>query len=99
MQNQDILARLKQARQAQTLALQRFTRAQERLAQLAARQQALCVRLHPPTPPLEHAEESLDPAFLPENGELELQESFVSSPPTDEEQTERIVTRSTEATQ
>lgn len=96
MQNQDILARLKQARQAQTLALQRFTRAQERLAQLVARQQALCARLHPP---LEHAEERLDPAFLPENGELELQESFVSSAQTDEEQTERIVTRSTEATQ
>lgn len=41
MQNQEILAELTRARQAQARALQRFAHARQRLAQLEARQQAL----------------------------------------------------------
>ncbi|MGH2509085.1 MAG: hypothetical protein ACRDHZ_17035 [Ktedonobacteraceae bacterium] len=92
MQNQELLAKLAQARQAQALAWRRFTLAQERLAQLETRQQALRARL--PTP--EYAEDSPKRTFLPENGELELQASFTPLPQTDQEITERIVTRPTE---
>lgn len=99
MQNQEFLVKLLQARQAQKLALQRFAHAQERLALLEQRQQAICLRLHGSTSTPEYDTSSPNMAFLPENGELELQTTFTPPPQTDQEQTERIITRPAEATQ
>lgn len=99
MQNQEFLAKLTVARQAQTLALQRFAHAQERLAQLEARQQALHARLHASAPVPDPLESNPNLAFLPENGDLEALEHFVPLPQTDHEITERIVTRPAEASQ
>ncbi len=115
MQHQEILAKLTQARQAQAHALQRFARAQERLAQLEARQQALSAQAHastmpdpdqaplpPSTPfpepiatPLPDQTSEADaanqhPAFLPENGELELLSGFTPEPSIDGEPTQRL---------
>ncbi len=102
MQNQELLAKLTQARQAQARALQRFAQAQQRLAQLEARQRAL----HASTPYADQAasrsstnDEASHAHFLPESGELELLADFAFQPQTDQEKTERIVTRPTEATQ
>lgn len=97
MQNQESLAKLTQARQAQTLALQRFAQAQARLAQLEARQQALRTRLDQPSS--EQEANSPNGAFLPTSGELELHKHFTPTPQTDQEKTEQIVTRPTEASQ
>jgi hypothetical protein len=99
MQQREFLIKLTQARQAQNLVLQRFAHAQERLALLEQRQQSLHIRLHGSTPAPEHDESGPNVAFLPENGELELQATFTPLPQTDQEQTERIVTRPTEAAQ
>lgn len=71
MQKRELLARLAQARQAQTRAMQRFAEMQARLAQLEVRLQASSSSQSAHDP---------NPAFLPANGELETQDNFVATP-------------------